>query len=58
MFGYFHVMSVVSIVKYVSPDGFYTVSQKKQATKLLSITLPNIGRFFKILSLLDSVGNL
>ena len=27
----------------------YTVSQKKQDTKLLPITLPNIGRFTKFL---------
>ena len=30
----------------------------KQDTKLLPITLPNIGRFCKILSLLDSLENL
>jgi len=33
---------------------FYTVSQKKQDTKLL----PKYWPIFKILSLLDSVGNL
>ena len=35
----------------------YTVSQKKQDTKLFHITSPNINRFSKF-SLLDSVGNL
>jgi len=39
---------------------FYTVSQKKQDTKLLPITFPNVNRLtaFEILSLPDSVVNL
>jgi len=37
---------------------FYTVSQKKQDTKLLAITSPTIIRFKKKFSLADSVVNL
>jgi len=36
------------ITKWIVDDVIYTVSQKKQDTKLLPITLPNIGRFSKI----------
>ena len=35
----------------------YTVSQKKQDTRLLPITLPNINRFSNLFSLADSVVN-
>jgi len=39
-------------------EAFYTVSQKKQDTKLLAITSRNIIRFSKFFSLADSVVNL
>ena len=44
--------------KFLPSKNNYTVSPKKQDTILLSVTSPNVNRFFKTLSLLDSVGNL
>ena len=48
------------LLKLANPyfPSIYTVSQKKQDTKLLPITSPNVNRFSKFFSLVDSLVNL
>jgi len=40
MWGNFHVMSVVSIVKYVSPDGFYNIQILPNSITAGELTTP------------------